>query len=205
MNRQLFQTSKSKYLLSCDNINKYNLKNIFLEPYIKKVTSHIFLKDFLTASDFLNKTDINSNIQMKAVLFFYFIYSSFPDIVFQSIKVGKNSKKRNDGDFLLKINLTNKNTINSFLHSIFLEKANLFSNLSKSSLNGNSTFTKSVPKSFSYNVKLSGKTFFDINEFFSNKISDINLRQIKLDLSLIYSNMPKNININNLLKSSFFF
>jgi hypothetical protein len=205
MSRQFFQTSKSKYLLSCDNINKYNLKSIYNEPKVKKLISHIFLKKFLIASDFFNKTDINNNIQLKAILFLYLTYSSFPEIIFQNVKVGKSSKKRNEGDFILKLNTISKKTIDSFLSTVFTEKGQLFNSTDKTFLNKDTYLKKFNQKTFSYNVKIPGKTLFDVNEFFSSKVLDINLRQIKVDLSLVYSNIPKNADVRTILRNNFFF
>jgi hypothetical protein len=205
MSRQFFQTSKSKYLLSCDNINKYNLKSIYNEPKVKKLISHIFLKKFLIASDFFNKTDINNNIQLKAILFLYLTYSSFPEIIFQNVKVGKSSKKRNEGDFILKLNTISKKTIDSFLSTVFTEKGQLFNSTDKTFLNKDTYLKKCNQKTFSYNVKIPGKTLFDVNEFFSSKVLDINLRQIKVDLSLVYSNIPKNADVRTILRNNFFF
>lgn len=194
MNNQVFSVSRSKYLLSCDNINKYNLKSVYNEPKVTKLKFHFFLKNFLAASDFLNKTDINNNIQLKAVLFFYLIYGVFPNVVFQNVKSGKNSKKRNDGDFILKLSLTNKNKIEPFLDKLFIDRAIIFNKISKILSKSNLTLDKNQGKNISYNLKIPGKFFFDVNEFFITKIQDINLRQFKLESSLVYSNIPKNTN-----------
>jgi hypothetical protein len=175
------------------------LKSIYNEPTIKRLTSYIFLKDFLIASDFLNKTEINLNVQLKAVLCLYIIYGSFPEISFQNVKVGKSSKKRNDGDFILKFNIVDKNKLDCFMASIFTEKGNLFENANRAS------FKNGSKKTFSYNLKISSKVFFDVNEFFRVKVQDINLRHIKLTTSLIYSNIPRVCNVRNIVKSTFFF
>jgi hypothetical protein len=206
MNKKNYKISSANYLLSCDFINKYNLVSVYKQPEIKKINFQIYLKDFLAASDFLNKKDINSNIQLKSIMFFYILLSSFPAIQFQNIKAGKNTKVRNEGDFILKMNITNKNQINSFLSNLFIENNSFFENLSiNSSKNKLDKISELDNEILSYNIKMPGNIFFDVNDFFYTKTQDINLGKILIDTNFIYSKVPKKINLSNLIKNTYFF
>jgi hypothetical protein len=85
------------------------------------------------------------------------------------------------------------------MSTIFIEKGKFLKNYNKVSSDNNSK------KSFSYNLKIPAKVFFDANEFFNVRVQDINLRHINLKTSLIYSNIPRFCNIKNVIKSNFFF
>lgn len=206
MNKKNYKISSANYLLSLDLINKYTLISTYKQPSIKKINLQIFLKNFLSASDFLNKKDINSNIQLKSIMFFYILLSFFPSITFQNIKAGKNTKVRNEGDFILKMNITNKNQINFFLSNLFIENNSFFENLNIKSLkNKLNSVSELNNETLSYNIKMPGNIFFEVNDFFFTKTQDINLGKILIDTSFVYSNVPKKTNLSNLIKNTSFF
>lgn len=206
MNTKNFKLSSANYILNCDFINKYNLKSVYKQPEIKKITLRFFLKDFLSVSDFMNKNDINNNIQLKSILFFYIIFSSLPQILFQNIKTGKYTKNKAEGDFILKLSISECNQINSFLFNLFSENNFFIENSEFSLFKKDFNFvTESEQKKLSYNLKIPGNFFFDIDDFFSNTTQDINLWKLPIDTNILYSNIPKNVNVRNWIKNFSFF
>lgn len=206
MNSKNFKMSSAHYLSNCDIINKYNIKNIYKQPKIKKITLRFFLKDLLSASDFINKTDINTNIQVKSILFFYILFNSMPSISFQNIKTGKYTKNKIEGDFILQLSLSDYNQMNSFLFNLFSENKFFIENsefeLFKKNFN---KIMEAEQKNVSYNFKIPGNLFFDINDFFTNKTQDVDLEKLLIDTSVIYSNLPKKTNLRNMIQNLFFF
>ena len=176
---------------------------MYNQPTIKKIHIKIFLKKFLEASDFGDKTKPSDSIKVKAMMFFYILFNTFPQVKFQAIKATKSSKIRNDGEFILILSTTNKNQINQIITKLYLETDCFYSNLNEASVL--SSFDKKSQKNvLSYNMKIPGNLFFDVNEFFDAKAQDINLKKIILDTSFVYTNVPSKINVKNLLKNTFF-
>jgi hypothetical protein len=206
MSRQNLKTSKAQYLLNCDNINKYGLTSVYNTPIVEKITFQILLKDFLNASDFLNKKEVNNNIQLKAVIFFYLIFNFFPQISFQNIKITKSLKNRQDGDFILTLSLNNKNKIHSLLSDLFIDNGRLFNKEGTSSPTKSFYLnTKSSRKHLSYNMKIEGHRFFDINEFFNVKIQSVTVSKLKINMNLLYSKILLDKDISILLKNTSFY
>jgi hypothetical protein len=206
MSKQNLKTSRAQYLLNCDNINKYNSTSVYSTPVVEKITFQILLKDFLNASDFLNKKEVNSNIQLKAVIFFYLIFSFFPQISFQNLKITKSLKNRQDGDFILTLNLNDKNKIHSLLSDLFIDNGCVFNTEGAVSLTKSFCLNiQSNKKTFSYNIKVEGHRFFDTNEFFNVKIQNIALSKLKINMNLLYSNLPSDKDIPLLIKNTSFY
>jgi hypothetical protein len=202
MNQKNYKLSSANYLLQCDLINKYILKNIYQQPKIEKIEFQVFLKDFLISSNFFNKKDINNNIQIKACLFLYLIFNFSPFIIFQLNKENKSLKLRNEGEFIMKMEITDFNHINNFMSNFLIDNHSFYKNFINSS---NLLNCKSEHSSFSYNFKLPGSFRYDINDFFLTKIQDIKLGKVKIHSNIVYSNISKNMNVLGLIKNLFFF
>ena len=199
MQRKNNTLSLSKYLRTYERINKFNLLSIHKEPTINKINFHMSLKQFLSASYAFGKKEINQTIQIQASMFFYILFHYFPKIDFQSIKMTKASKIRNDGDFILKFSMSNKNYMDDFIKDLLLENSVVLKSNKKINDLKNIETTKS--KTLSYNFELPGNLFFDINEFFYTKNQDINLPKISIIVSFLYINIPKNIKSVSTLKN----
>jgi hypothetical protein len=206
MSKQNLKTSKAQYLLNCDNINKYNYTSVHSMPVVEKITFQILIKDFLNASDFLNKKEVNNSIQLKAVIFFYLIFSFFPQISFQNLKITKSLKNRQDGDFIITLNLNDKNKIHSLLSDLFIDNGCVFNTEGAVSLTKSFCLnTQSNKKIFSYNIKIEGHRFFDINEFFNVKIQNIALSKLKINANLLYSNLLPDKDVSLLIRNTSFY
>lgn len=193
-----YKVQRAKYLVTFDNSIKYKLKTIYKEPQIKKIIVHISINEFIKAYESVNTID--NNVKIKAIFLFHILFSSFPSIKFQNVKIDKTSRSKTEGISILQITITDKNEINSFLSSIFFE------NLKKMLFKTYKIPYKLLKKnSLSYNIKISGKTLFPAKEFFNTKAYKAHLNQIFINVSLIYTNIPKNQNITNILQNTFFF
>ena len=84
----------------------------------------------------------------------------------------KFNRNKVEGDFLLRITLTDQNQINDFLSRLFSETAS-FSKRSQNNNLGRSFVTDKL--SISYNFVIPGHYFFDANELFLFKIKNTDL------------------------------
>jgi len=124
------------------------------------------------------------------------LLNSFPTIQFQDVKVTKFNRNKVEGDFLLRITLTDKDQINDLLSRIFSETASYSKRIKNQNLG---RFFISKNSSASYNFFIPGSFFSDANELFSVKIKNTDLKQVKVFTSIIFYNIPQNINMQNLI------
>lgn len=199
-----FNSVFNDYSLSCDLLNKYNLINIHTRPSLKKIVFHFPLKSFLVN---LDNSENNLNTQIKSFLMFYTLFSLSSYVNFQKIKVSRGYIKGKDaeGSYSLKVVLTNKNDIDFFLISLFIEnfdklqkenvlltKKNLISNISQQ-------------KNICYNITVPGKIFLEVEEFFEKVVKGNNLKDFNINISFLYSNKTKLLNENKMMKNLSFF
>lgn len=197
MYKTKFDNSKVNYLLDCDTILKYNLKNKYEIPKLKKLSFQISLKNVLFASDFINKEAFNKNIQIKSILLLYLINSTFPCISFYNYKNSRFLKDKNSGDFIIRVDVSNKKVIEYILKELRLNNIEFF----------NEKKSIQPQELLSYNLKISAKTFQNITNYFEKTNSLLNLDKIDIQLNLLYKNSiktKKNI-ITNVLKTNSFF
>jgi len=191
MNKKNNQLSTTNYLKCYDLINKYNITSLYEQPEIKSLHIKMFLKEFLEASDFANKQKPKDSIKMKTMIFFYILFNNFPKVIFQSRKTTKNSKIRNDGDFILEFRTTDASKINAFIEKCFKD-------IEVSSIKNRETAKFKV---WSYNLRIPGNTFFEINDLFDTKIQDINLKNTRVDLSFVYVNVPEDTKMEDIIRN----
>ena len=122
LNNKKFNYIVSDYLVNYDLIQKYNLKNIYQRPKIKKIVLHFLVKDLLASTNFAKK--VTNNIQIKAFFIFYslFALNSYINIVKPSFN--KILQKNADNQYSLKIILSSREDINNFLLMLFIENYN---------------------------------------------------------------------------------
>lgn len=193
MYKTRFDYSKINHLLNCDTVLKYKFTNKYKIPAPKNLTVQVSLKSILLASEFLNKDDFNKNIQLKAILIVYILSSTMPYICFYNYKNSRFLKDKTSGDFIIKLNISNKDTIINVLKELYLNNFEIFSNEQITNYN----------KYLSYNIKTSSNLFQNINNYFIKTNSTLNIEKIDIQLSLIYktTNLEKN-NILNILKNN---
>jgi hypothetical protein len=109
----------------------------------------------------------------------------------------KFNRNKVEGDFLLRMSLTDKTQINDFLTRLFSETAS-FSQRSKNKTLGGSFVTKE--SSASYNFVIPGHYFFDANELFLSKIKNTDLKLVNVSASIIFNNIPSNTNVQDLIR-----
>ena len=98
------------YILNCDYINKYNLKTIYKNLFIKHLTFQITYDVLLDITNFQESQFLN--------IYLYFIYfSSFTPYI-----------KKIDNKVYMKIIYSKLNSINALLLNLSIENFKLFNN-----------------------------------------------------------------------------
>lgn len=192
-----FNSSSASYLLNYDLISKYNLTSLYACPKIHKVKFQVSLKNFLVSSNFQNKNDFNLNIQLKSILFFYLIFSIVPYINFYSFKNIRSSKFKENGDFVVELTLTDKKVIDSFIFNLWLESKEI---LSFSKCFDNLIYNQTY-KNWSYNVKILGTVFKNVDDYFNFISKDVDLHKLQVNLCLVFSNFIYGNSLSNLIKN----
>ena len=113
--------NSESYLSNCDLINKYNFKNVHEIPELKKIVLELNLEDFLLSCDLSQKEQTDSNIQIRAYIIIYILMGLMPFINFNKSSSSSLKVKSLENNYSLKIILSNKKEINSFLTSLFIE------------------------------------------------------------------------------------
>ena len=94
-----FHSKYNEYLLTCDLINKYCLKNVYKKPKIGEIRLLYSWKD-----ENLKNFDVpNDKIQTRILLFFTIAFSLYPRIVLNTINT---NCKRNPSNLDISLNIT---------------------------------------------------------------------------------------------------
>lgn len=192
---------KNQYLLDCDYINKYNLKSIYKKPSINSIVLEFNLKSILKAYDFTQISEGNTEIQTKSFLFLYLLTSFNPFINSNKLKVIKKSDK-NEPSYSLKAIYSNKEDLNNFLFSLFIEN---WHRLIRDDLK---LFNSKILKANSYitneklvfNTTLPASSFYEMDELI-NVIPNLNAREFDINLSFILEKKFIVHNHHNFLKN----
>ena len=201
--------NSESYLSNCDLINKYNFKNVHEIPELKKIVLELNLEDFLLSCDFSQKEQTDSNIQIRAYIIIYILMGLMPFINFNKSSSSSLKAKSLENNYSLKIILSNKKEINSFLTSLFIENWSklLLEDflLFKNTKNSQSKKIQSATKSVVLNTIIPGNIFFEIENLLTKNLTGINPKTLKLRLNFLIGNMSKIKNFNNLIKNLPFF
>ncbi len=187
-----FDHNVHEYLLNCDLINKYSLKNIHKKPKLSKIIVHFSLKDF----SYTNTTS-TLNIQTRAILIFEILFFLFPFVSLNAIKLDKSSIQKKS-EFSLKIVLSNSEQINSFLNYLLIENFDKFEKIQLNLLNKNIEFLESKNLFYCYNLTFLGKLFSDCDEFLSSIVKDSKFKELEITSSILTKNF---LNSKNMLKN----
>ena len=172
-----FNLKQSEYLLDCDLINKYCLKSLYKKPKVKKISIHFLLESFSSVYT------LDSNIQVKSVLLFYALFSLTSYINFKKIRLKKTFKNSTEAKFSLKVILSDKESINLFLFQLLVENSGRIE-LEDIKLFRKSPTFGSMLENTQHTIWLPAKTLFDVDDFFSKTIKDIDLKSFDLKLNL---------------------
>lgn len=180
----------NSYLSDCDLLNKYNISNLNQQPKLDQIVINFPISEIIKASDTLNKTENDSDIQLKAFLMLYVLTSFIPYISLNKIKKSGQTKTT-DLNYSLKIVLSNNEEINLFLNSFFLETFvrlqfedfKLFKQKSQG-------FNKALLASnkIAFNTKIPGHSIFEIDQILNKIITEINPRDLNLNINFLFSN-----------------
>ena len=186
-------TIQTNYLLTCDYINKYDLKNIYKKPKIQSILITCKLKTLINAFNLKNISEKNIEIQIKSFLLFY-LYSTQIPFINNKIIISKKLIN-NKLNYLIKINLNTVNDINTFLLTLFIENSKIFSlNNIKLLKTFKQTETGSNKNFF---IKLPLNLFYDFNYILKNIITKINTKNLFFN---IYFKLNLNMKLNNFNK-----
>jgi hypothetical protein len=203
LNNKKFNYVLSDYLMNYDLLNKYSLLNLYQRPKIKKIVVYFLLKDLLAASNLSKK---NNNIQIKAFFIFYILFALTSFLNISDAVVNKNLQKTAENPYALKIVLSSKEDINTFLLMFFIENYN---SLIKEQISifkdENGKAIDNSQKNLVYQFSIPGKIFFDLNDFFTQNTKDTNLKDLNIKFSFVFEGLIRTKNTNSLIKNLSFF
>ena len=105
----------NSYLSDCDLINKYNLQNIYTKPQLKNIVVEFSIKNELNSS-------VSATIAASVL---YIITNFYPFVTVKKSKSNDLNKLKNiNTEYNFKIIFSNKQEINSFLSTLFVENWN---------------------------------------------------------------------------------
>jgi len=169
----------NSYLSDCDLINKYNLQNIYTKPRLKNIVV-----------EFSIKNEINSSVSATiAASVLYIITNFYPFVTVKKSKSNDLNKLKNiNTEYNFKVIFSNKQEINSFLSTLFVENWNTL--LLDDFLLFNSKFceTKIAHEKEILKTKIPLQSFFELETFFSKVITDINPKNLSVNLNFLFSN-----------------
>jgi hypothetical protein len=185
-----------EYLLGCDILNKYSLKNIHKKPKLSKIIVHFSLKDF----SYTNATN-DFNTQIRAIIIFEIIFFLFPFISVNAVKLSKGSIQKKT-DFSLKIVLSTQEQINSFLNYLLIENFDRIEKQHMKLLSRKVDFLEHKKLLSCYNLTLFGKLFSDCDEFLSSILKDLKFKELEITSSILSNHFLAS---KNMLKNTSMF
>ena len=185
--------SYNSYLSDCDLINKYNLKNIYQKPKLETI-----VVDFSIEND----TNSLSGNSIKAALVLYFISMLYPFVNIKKAKNNDMNKTKNPNiKYKFKITFSNKKEINSILSTIFIENWNTLILEDFILFNSNSNKTKAILKKEVFKTKIPLQSFFELESFFSKVVTEINPKDLSVNLNFLFSNFIIGQNRKDLIQN----
>jgi len=193
--------TENNYLYNCDIGNKYLIKNVHSSYQFEKIIITISLKDFNVSG--LKNKNYNSII-IKSTLFFLFFLNIRPFVNFK-----KHDTLISDvinGDYSLKIVLSNQKDINNFLFYIFYENFLFIKQENFFDKQFVKTYVLKNKKSLtSYSLELPLKMFPEFSGVFNTILTNINLNDVKIKINFFIVDSIKSKNNFEQLKNLPFF
>ena len=184
---------KNNYLSNYDSINKYNLKNIYSVPKLKNIILEFSLKNLIKASDFTNISEENNIIQHKAFILFYLMTSHLPFINSNKLKIIKKTDKDGESFYALKLMILNKNDINNFLLTLFIENWQLMLIENIKIFPQKNFKAQTLENKLILNCNIPAGIFFEINTIFEI-LAGLNSKEFNFNTSFLFQ---KNFNLVN--------
>jgi hypothetical protein len=197
----------NSYLSECDLLNKYNISNLKQQPKLDQIVIDFPILEIIKASDTSNKTENDPDIQLKAFLMLYVLTSFIPYIRLNKIKK-QGQIKTIELNYSLKIVLSNREEINLFLNSFFLETfVRLHFDGFKLFKQKPQGFNKALLSSnkIAFNTKVPGHSIFEIDQILNKIVIGINPRDLNLNLNFLFSNFNSTKEFKTSIKNMPFF
>lgn len=175
------------YLIKCDLIYKYNLKNIKQTPKIKKVNVSLKINENLKELEIGHNLSFNL-INIQLFLIIYIFYFSYPFVKYSK------SKSSKENYFFLNSTISEKSLIYSFLDSFFIDNIVRTKNLNFLSLNYFKIKTCFLKQKTTFTIKVPLSFFDEINEF--STFNNLNIKELFIFLSFSIEN-PIFLNLSN--------
>lgn len=190
---------KNDYLSYCDQINKYNIKNIHKVTKLKNIVLDFSLNNFIKAAEY-NTNEEELLIKTKAFVFLYLLNTTLPFINSNKLKIIKKQEKDSSAFYSLKIILSNRKDINQFLFTLFIENwQNTF--IDDTKILENKKFSNKILNNILlFNCILPANIFFEFNNVL-NVITGINSKDLFINMSFIFKNPILTKNNKNLIKN----
>ena len=191
MNSALFNSSSrndyENYISRCDLINKYNIKSTYQIPELDKIVLELDMKDLLNSYEISLKDQTDSIAQVKAFSIIYMFMGLLPYIRASKTVSSSGRAKTTKLQFSLKIVLRKKGEINNFLFSLFVENWQKLV-LEDFKLFKNERLKTKVEKILVLNSLVPADCFFDVNEFLSKSLNNVNSKSLKFRLNFSFKN-----------------
>ena len=185
------------YLSNCDLISKYNIKNVYCLPKIKKIVVELNFENFLNS---FNSSAENQSNTLKGVITLYILTNLMPFINFHTSDVFSKTKFQDDKKYSLKIILNDTYDIHFFLFLLFVENWSKLIAEDFSLINKNKNFNSSLTN-FVLRTSIVGSSFFDIQKFSGNYFTNLNTKTFSIKVNLLLSNKIKSKSPTNLVKN----
>ena len=180
----------NNYLSVCDLVNKYNLKSANESPKLSQVIFEFSSFDILSACENSSRKELDSDLQIKTFFLLYMLECQRPFVNLNKIKI----TKVNGINYSVKVILSSKDEMDSFLKTLFIENWSLLLaddfRLMKSSF---AKYNKYIQenKKFILNTKISGAVFFELDSFLSQKAFGLNSKNLNLGVSFVFENKTR--------------
>jgi hypothetical protein len=177
----------SEYLSNCDLINKYKLLSLDKKPVLRNITLEFTYPDVLESLDKLTKNESDSEIQVKSFLALYVFQLFQPLVNFGGIKKIKESKS----GWSIRVLLTEKEDLDFFLKTIFIENVNkIFVEDYSFFHTKNNTFYDIAPDQTLclVNSRIPIESFYEIDNLLVKNSLGVNPQKLDVRVKFIFQN-----------------
>lgn len=186
---------QSAYLNKCDLISKYSIKNINEISSVSRLDLYIKSWEYLESSKSdLKSINFEENSQIKSILLLYTLNVLSPSIkTSKKVEISNNKPLVKNLGYLLKFSVSEKKNISNVLNWLFVENV---SQIVVSGWNSKSIRNEKFKVTLSFIIPF--HVLKESEDFGTNYLKDISLKNINLHIDLILDNKIKNFNLNTL-------
>ena len=207
VNSNMFKANfkQNDYLYNCDFVNKYGIDTIYQKPKLQKISISFSINQLKKLGVLENDRTVSSkSFLIYYILFFFKPYCNYSVLENKRVNVETVNEK-----IELTITLSDKDEINLFLRTLFIENWERILEENFSLFPSKEVFAKKKVnviqnQNFSKKAVVSSYSLFEIDQLFKKLFNRVNTKEIFFDINFFFLNVNSKHSKNCIKNIPFF-